>query len=45
MNGYEEMAKRLLSEKYDDKFVVETIQSVSALDEYYWIVVKMKSLR
>lgn len=35
MIGYEEMAEKLLHEKYNDEFVVETIQSVSILDEYY----------
>lgn len=35
MIGYEELAERLLHEKYNKEFVVETIQSVSVLDEYY----------
>lgn len=33
--GYEELAEKLLNEKYNDEFVVEKIQSTSLLDEYY----------
>lgn len=42
MIGYEEMAEKLLHEKYNDEFVVETIQSASLLRNSYTAVAYQK---
>lgn len=36
--GYEELAEKLLNEKYNDEFVIEEVQSTNMFDEYYTVL-------